>query len=61
MVPLAAGITIDCALIVGLVFDGVRVVILSTTIFAVFFILWFLLPRVSALQRALGGRDASSR
>jgi len=30
-----SGITIDCALIVGLVFDGVRGVILSTTLFAV--------------------------
>ena len=61
MVPLAAGITIDCALILGLVFDGVRVVILSSTLFAVFFILWVLLPRVGALQRALGGRAASAR
>jgi Family of unknown function (DUF6328) len=59
MLPLAAGITIDFALIAGMMFDRAVVVLLTAVLFAIFLSLWFLLPRVQALQRAFGGSNAS--
>jgi Family of unknown function (DUF6328) len=53
MAPLAGGIVIDFALIAGLLFDGVLVVLLTAVLSAVFFTLWFFLPRACGLQRLL--------
>jgi hypothetical protein len=59
MLPLGAGIIIDFALIVDMIFDGLIVVSAACGVFALFFVLWFVLPRMAALQRALSG-DALS-
>jgi len=58
MLPLALGITIDFALIVGMMFDRAVVVVLASALFAIFLSLWFLLPRWRALRRALGAPEA---
>lgn len=55
MLPLAAGIMIDFALIAGIMVDSALVTVLTSTLFTVFFVLWFVLPRVSAIQRVVGG------
>jgi len=60
MLPLAIGIAVDFALIVAMVFDRVVVVILTSVLLAIFFGLWFLLPRSRALQ-AVFGAEASTR
>jgi len=60
MLPLAIGIAVDFALIVGMVFDRVVVVILTSVLLAIFFGLWFLLPRSRALQ-AVFGAEAPTR
>ena len=57
MLPLAIGIAVDFALIAGMVFDRAAVVVLTAALLAVFFGLWFLLPRSRALQSALSGHD----
>ena len=54
MLPLAIGIAVDFALIVGMVFDRAVAVILTSLLLAIFFGLWFRLPRSRALQAAFG-------
>jgi hypothetical protein len=62
MLPLAIGITIDFALIVGMIFERAVVVVLASVLFIIFFGLWFVLPRSRVLQEALGARnDATTR
>jgi uncharacterized protein DUF6328 len=55
MRSLAIGITIDFALIVSMMFHRVVVVMMAGALFAIFFGLWFVLPRSHRLQRGLGG------
>jgi hypothetical protein len=60
MLPLALGITIDFALIAGMMFSRPVVALLACALFAIFLGLWFVLPRSLRLQRALG-RGAEDR
>jgi hypothetical protein len=54
MLPLCAGICMDFYLITRVILDGVLVpLLLTAALFMVFVILWFLLPRVEALGRAV--------
>ena len=56
MVPLALSISLDFYL-VSRVITGTRLVSLcGVAMFALFFALWFLLPRARGLQKAIGGR-----
>jgi hypothetical protein len=53
MLPLCLGICIDFYLIAKIILDGALASLLALALFAVFVILWFVLPRVDALQRAI--------
>src|SRR5436190_5852974 len=53
MVPLSLGICLDLYLIVQIILPGVFGPILAIVVFVVFLTLWFILPRVKALQRIL--------
>jgi len=61
MLPLAVGITIDVALIAGMMFERAVVVLLASTLFVIFLGLWFVLPRSDALGRVLGAVIISQR
>jgi len=52
MLPLAAAISLDFYLIAGIIVPAAAA-ILAALLFLVFFALWFVLPRVRALQRLL--------
>jgi len=55
MLPLAVSICVDFYLIGRVILDGACVPLLAAALFAVFITLWFVLPRVWALQRAVRG------
>jgi hypothetical protein len=55
MLPLAAGIMIDFALIARIMFESALVALVTSILFSVFFLLWFALPRATSIQRVLGG------
>jgi len=56
MPPLAIGICVDFYLIAKVILGGALGGLLATALFAVFVILWFVLPRAQALQRLILGR-----
>lgn len=53
MLPLALGICLDFYLIAGIVI-GNGAGLLASALFAIFVLLWFVLPRAKLLRRALG-------
>jgi Family of unknown function (DUF6328) len=56
MGPLAVSMCVDLYLVGRVILDGVGVPLLAAALFAVFITLWFLLPRMRALQRAVRWR-----
>ena len=56
MLPLAIAICLECYLIAGLILSPAAGVLLAVVLFTMFMTLWFVLPRVEALQRLIGGR-----
>ena len=56
MVPLAVGICIEFYLVAHIVLSGILVPLLAVALLAVFVACWFVLPRVRAVQGAVGGR-----
>jgi len=55
MFPLAAGICIDFYLIAQVIIGGAIAGLLATLLLATFVVLWVVLPRVEALQKAIEG------
>jgi hypothetical protein len=55
MLPLELGISIDFYLVARIVMKSRLVGFLAVAIFGLFFTLWFLLPRVRALQKIVAG------
>jgi Na+/H+-dicarboxylate symporter len=53
MLPLCLGICVDFYLIARIILDEVLAALLALALFTVFVVLWFVLPRVGALQRAI--------
>lgn len=53
MLPLSLGICIDFYLIAKIILDDTLALLLALALFSVFVLLWFVLPRVEALQRAI--------
>jgi hypothetical protein len=56
MYPLAVGICVDVYLIGQIILANIFALLLAAALFAVFVTLWFVLPRMRALQRAFGSR-----
>jgi uncharacterized protein DUF6328 len=56
MFPLALSISIDFYLVSRIVTNNPWLSLLGAAMFAFFVILWFVLPRASGLQKAIGGR-----
>jgi hypothetical protein len=57
MWPLAIAIAIEVYLISRIIVNGVLVPLIPAAVFAVFMLLWFALPRSTALQKLLAGRS----
>ena len=53
MLPLAVSLCVDFYLVGRVILDSVWVALLALALFAVFLTLWFVLPRVRAVQRAV--------
>jgi Family of unknown function (DUF6328) len=53
MLPLAVGICVDFYLIARIILDSGVVPLLAAALFAVFLVLWFVLPRVRGLQHLI--------
>lgn len=60
MLPLAVALCLDLYLIARMILDDIAV-LLTVALFLVFLILWFILPRVKAVQRLIGGRALRSK
>ena len=56
MLPLALALCADFYLIARIIVPGPLAPALSVMIFAVFFLLWFVLPRAKGLQRLIARR-----
>lgn len=56
MAPLALGICLDFYLIARVIIGTRLVALLSVGLFAIFILLWFVLPRARALQKTLSGK-----
>jgi hypothetical protein len=56
MLPLALGICLDFYLIARLIVGGRWVWLFPVILFAIFGMLWFVLPRAHAVQSAIGGK-----
>jgi DMSO reductase anchor subunit len=57
MLPLAIGICLDFYLIARMILESNLAALLSTGLVCIFGLLWFVLPRVRALQYLVGGRE----
>jgi bacteriorhodopsin len=55
MLPLCVGICVDFYLVAKIILDDILAALLALLLFAVFVLLWFVLPRVDALRRAFSG------
>ena len=55
MFPLAIGISLEFYLVARIVIHGMVPSILAGALFALFVVLWFILPRAEGLQRIIGG------
>jgi hypothetical protein len=53
MLPLSLGICVDFYLIARIILDEALAPLLALALFTVFVVLWFVLPRVGALQRVI--------
>ncbi|HVZ38026.1 MAG TPA: DUF6328 family protein [Candidatus Kapabacteria bacterium] len=54
MLPLAVGVCLDYYLIAKVLLDGLPSALVASGLFALFMLLWFVLPRAKGLQRLLG-------
>ena len=57
MAPLAFGICLDFYLIARVIVGGKWVALLAVGVFAIFIVLWFVLPRQRTLQKTLSGKS----
>lgn len=57
MLPLALGICLDFYLIARVIINHRWVLLLTFVLFMIFMMLWFVLPRARALQRAMSRTD----
>ncbi len=57
MLPLALGICTDFYLVGRIVLGSSLIIILAALLFSLFLLLWFVLPRVRALQTIVAGVD----
>ena len=57
MLPLAFGICLDFYLIARVIIGRPWVSLLAVALFAIFITLWFVLPRMHALQKTICGKD----
>jgi hypothetical protein len=55
MAPLAVSISLDFYLVARIITRERLVSLLGAAMFALFLLLWFVLPRARGLQRAIGG------
>jgi uncharacterized protein DUF6328 len=56
MAPLALGISVDFYLICKIIVGGPLVAVFAAALLCLFIGLWFVLPRVSGLQKVISGR-----